>query len=169
MKEISPREVEEGFKGAGEVLSKSSQRLSTWWRSRFISTCSWFSLSLLPRRNWVTADSGAASSRRNGKGSGHVSRVLLHGTERWNSAGHLGPAVPSWKRDSSSVLKKSQSLIGMCWMCSEQAAQPGPWVSSCMETCPSYEFQHWGRQAQGCPTWGGCGHVKGRISCILRC
>ncbi|RMC13139.1 hypothetical protein DUI87_10670 [Hirundo rustica rustica] len=30
-----------------------------------ISVCSWFSL---PRRNWVTADSGAASSRRNGKG-----------------------------------------------------------------------------------------------------
>lgn len=33
----------------------------------------------------------------------------------------------------------------MCWMCSEQAAQPGPWVSSCMETCPSYEFQYWGQ------------------------
>lgn len=33
-KEVSPPwGAEKGFKGAGEVLSKSSQQLSTWWGS----------------------------------------------------------------------------------------------------------------------------------------
>lgn len=46
-----------------------------------------------------------------GRGSGHVSRVPLHGAERWNSAGHLVPAVPSWKSDPSSVLRKARALL----------------------------------------------------------
>lgn len=36
----------------------------------------------------------------------------------------------------------------MCWMRSEQAAQPGPWVSSCTETCLSSEFQRWAQREE---------------------
>ncbi|CAN8204373.1 unnamed protein product [Coccothraustes coccothraustes] len=54
----------------------------------------------------------------------------------------LGKAIPA-------ACSKKPEPIGMCWMCSEQATQPGPWVSSCMETCPSYEFQRWVRGRTG--------------------
>lgn len=128
-----PWGVEEGFKGAGEVLSKSSQRLSTGWGSR--DKHLQLVLCLPPRRHWVTADSGAASSRRNGKG---VTFPECHGIAAGTSC-----LLSRVRRAIAAACSEKPEPIGMCWMCSEQATQPRPWVSSCMETCPSSEFQHW--------------------------
>lgn len=96
----------------------------------------------------MAADSGAASSQRNGKG------VTFPECPRHTAAGdgiamgtsyllsHLGRAI-------TAVCCKELEPSGMCRLCSEQAAQPGPRVSSCMETCLSSKFQCWARGKGG--------------------
>ena len=110
-----------------------------------ISICSWFSLSLPPRRNWAAADSGAASSQRNGKGV-TFPECLRRAAASDGIATGTSYLLSRLGRTITAVCCKELEPADMCWMCSEQAAQPGPWVSSCMETCLSSKFQRW---AQG--------------------
>lgn len=96
----------------------------------------------------MAADSGAAASQRNGKGVTFPEYLRHAASSNAIEMGtsylllHLGRAIVA-------VCLKELEPTGMCWMCSEQAAQPGTWVSSCMETCLSSEFPCWGQGEEG--------------------
>lgn len=90
----------------------------------------------------MAADSGAASSWRNGKGVMFPER-LRHAAASNGIAMGTSCLLPCLGRAIRAACCEELEPTGMCWMCSEQVAQPGPWVSSCTETCLSSKFQCW--------------------------
>lgn len=129
---------------------------------KLVSICSWFSLLL--RGNWGTADSGAASSRRNRMG------VMFPECLYTPQSDGIAPGTSCLL---SRHALRSQSLLACVGCAPSRLHSRGPGSRLAWKRVRATNSSTGSRGKTGTgksgPTWGGCGYVKGRISCILRC
>lgn len=91
----------------------------------------------------MTADSGAASSWRNGNGV-TLPECLRHAAVSEGIATGTSYPLPCLGRAITAEHCEELEPAGTCWVCSEPSAQlTGLGLSSCTQACLSSKFQCW--------------------------